>query len=75
MKMMKHKLMIATLSCALCLPAFGQSKEEEKTFIKENMEFAVNQYHLMLQTPPQGKEGKGVMPHSMRKAETVTKGG
>lgn len=74
MKIMKDKLMIAALSCALCLPAFGQSKEEEKTFINENMEFAVNQYHLMLQTPPQGKEGKGVMPHSMRKDGTVAKG-
>ena len=38
------------------------------------MEFAAKQYNLMLKTPSQGKNGSGVMPHSMRKDGTVSKG-
>lgn len=58
-------MMLLGLACAI--PTMAQSVEEEKSFIKENMEFAAQQYGLMMKTPAQGKEGKGVMPHSMRK--------
>lgn len=58
-------LMLLGAACALSVSA--QSVQEEKAFIKENMEFAAQQYGLMMKTPGQGKEGKGVMPHSMRK--------
>lgn len=71
---MKSKILTTTLSLALCISAFGQAQETEKAFIKENMEFASRQYNLMLKTPPQGKDGKAVMPHSMRKDGTVSKG-
>lgn len=70
---MKH-LVTAILLGALSLPTFSQTKESEKAFIQENMEFAAKQYGLMLKTPAQGKEGKGKMPHSMRKDGTVSKG-
>lgn len=70
---MKTTLTLTTLlfSCGLCL---AQTQEAEKAFIQENMEFAARQYGLMMKTPPQGKEGKGVMPHSMRKDGTPSKG-
>lgn len=71
---MKSKILTTTLSLALCISAFGQAQETEKAFIKENMAFAAKQYNLMLKTPPQGKDGKGVMPHSMRKDGTASKG-
>lgn len=64
--------MLLGLACAI--PTMAQSVEEEKSFIKENMEFAAQQYGLMMKTPAQGKEGKGVMPHSMRKDGSVAKG-
>ena len=38
------------------------------------MEFATKQYSLMMQTPAQGKNGKAIMPHSMRKDGTPSKG-
>lgn len=67
---------LTTTVCSLLLGTqlMAQSVDEEKAFIKENMEFASKQYSLMMQTPPQGKEGKGVMPHSMRKDGSVAKG-
>ena len=71
---MKGKILAALWLCAVCFPSFGQTVEAEKQFIRENMEFAAQQYALMLKTPAQGKEGKGVMPHSMRKDGTVSKG-
>ena len=61
---------------AFCLScAFGllHAQDAEKAFVKENMTFAAGQYRLMLQTPVQGKDGKGVMPHSTRKDGTVSK--
>ena len=71
---MKSKLITTSLSLLLCFPAFSQKTEAEKSFIQENMEFAAKQYHLMMKTPAQGKENKGIMPHSMRKDGTVSKG-
>ena len=71
---MKSKLIATALSLTLCIPIFSQAQATEKEFIKENMEFAARQYNLMLKTPPQGKGGKGVMPHSARKDGTVSKG-
>ena len=68
---MKSKLITTSLSLLLCFPAFSQKTEAEKSFIQENMEFAAKQYHLMMKTPAQGKENKGIMPHSMRKDGTV----
>lgn len=55
-------------SCALN-NVWGQ--ETEKTFVKENMEFAAKQCNLMLKTP---SNGKGVMPHSLTKNGTPSKG-
>lgn len=54
--------------------AQAQTPQAEKAFIKENMEFATKQYSLMMQTPAQGKNGKAIMPHSMRKDGTPSKG-
>lgn len=72
MKVNKICLMVIFLfTCAL---GNTRAQETEKAFIKENMEFATKQCKLMLKTPPQGKDGKGVMPHSMRKDGTVSKG-
>lgn len=59
--------------CLSCLLASAHAQNSEKTFIKENMEFAAEQYKLMLKLPPQGKDGKGVMPHSTRKDGTTSK--
>ena len=53
--------------------AQAQTPQAEKAFIKENMEFATKQYSLMMQTPAQGKNGKAIMPHSMRKDGTPRK--
>ena len=53
--------------------AQAQTPQAEKAFIKENMEFATKQYSLMMQTPAQGKNGKAIMPHSMRKDGTPAK--
>lgn len=72
MKVNKIRFMATLLfTCAL---GTTQAQETEKSFIQENMEFAAKQYQLMLKTPAQGKEGKGIMPHSMRKDGTVSKG-
>lgn len=71
---MKSSFIITLLLVLLCSPLCGQTPEAEKEFIKENMEFAAKQYNLMMKTPAQGKEGKGIMPHSMRKDGTVSKG-
>lgn len=72
MKVNKISLMVTLLfTCAL---GNTRAQETEKAFIKENMEFAARQCKLMLKTPAQGKEGKGVMPHSMRKDGTASKG-
>ena len=54
--------------------AQAQTPQAEKAFIKENMEFATKQYSLMMQTPAQGKNGKAIMPHRMRKDGTPSKG-
>ena len=54
--------------------AQAQTPQAEKAFIKENMEFATKQYSLMMQTPAQGKNGKAIMTHSMRKDGTPSKG-
>ena len=53
--------------------AQAQTLQAEKAFIKENMEFATKQYSLMMQTPAQGKNGKAIMPHSIRKDGTPRK--
>ena len=71
---MKKKKTILTIALSFCALGFSQAQDVEKTFIRENMEFAARQYELMLKTPAQGKEGKGVMPHSLRKDGTVSKG-
>lgn len=71
---MKKKKTILTIALSFCALGFSQAQDVEKTFIRENMEFAAQQYELMLKTPAQGKEGKGVMPHSLRKDGTVSKG-
>lgn len=70
---MKSKFVTTTLLLILCFPAFSQTVEAEKTFIKENMEFAAKQYNLMLKTPAQGKNGKSIMPQSMDKNGNVVK--
>ena len=69
MKVNKIRFMATLLfTCAL---GTTQAQETEKSFIQENMEFAAKQYQLMLKTPAQGKEGKGIMPHSMRKDAVI----
>ena len=69
----KKVKMIVTF-CLSCALGSLHAQDAEKAFIKENMTFAADQYRLMLKTPAQGKDGKGVMPHSMRKDGTVSKG-
>ena len=72
---MNVKKQLITAFCLSCLLApVAHAQDSEKAFIKENMNFAAEQYRLMLKTPVQGKDGKGVMPHSMRKDGTVSKG-
>lgn len=72
---MNVKKQLITAFCLSCLLApVAHAQDSEKAFIKENMNFAAEQYRLMLKTPAQGKDGKGVMPHSMRKDGTVSKG-
>ena len=72
---MNVKKQLITAFCLSCLLApVAHAQDTEKAFIKENMNFAAEQYRLMLKTPAQGKDGKGVMPHSMRKDGTVSKG-
>lgn len=71
------KKTIRSLAAALLLSAMaGQvnAQTSEQEFIRENMEFAAKQYALMLKTPPQGKDGKSLMPHSMRADGTPAKG-
>lgn len=69
---MKEKLMIAIFIMSAASNIAAQN--DEHSFIKENMEFAAKQCKLMMKTPAQGKEGKSVMPHSMRKDGTPSKG-
>ena len=68
---MKRKKLIFSL-LLMCIPCLLHAQDSEKDFIKENMEFAARQYRLMLKTPT---DGKAVMPHSMKKDGTVSKGG
>lgn len=69
---MKIKTITSLLiSCAFI--SLNAQDYSEQNFIKENMEFAAKQYKIMLQTPPQGKDGKGIMPHSTRKDGTTAK--
>lgn len=69
-----NKVKTIAALCLSCMLGVGHAQDSEKAFIKENMNFAAEQYRLMLKTPAQGKDGKGVMPHSMRKDGTVSKG-
>lgn len=71
-KKMKEKLIIAIFIMSATSNIVAQN--DEHSFIKENMEFAAKQCKLMMKTPAQGKEGKSVMPHSMRKDGTPSKG-
>ena len=74
MNMIKKTFGLFTAILFSCVTSNVQAQNSEKEFIKENMEFAAKQYNLMLKTPSQGKNGSGVMPHSMRKDGTVSKG-
>ena len=49
------KWIILTALAYSLTTAQAQTLQEEKAFIKENMEFASKQYELMMQTPAQGK--------------------
>lgn len=69
---MKGKLIAGILAISALNSVTAQS--DEHRFIKENMEFAAKQCKLMMETPPQGKDGKAVMPHSMRKDGSPSKG-
>ena len=69
-----NKVKTIVALCLSCMLGIAHAQDSEKAFIKENMNFAAEQYRLMLKTPAQGKDGKGVMPHSMRKDGTVSKG-
>lgn len=71
---MKNKLKLMLLGLAFSLTAGAQDVAKEKAFIKDNMTFAAQQYALMMKTPAQGKDGKAVMPHTMRKDGKVSKG-
>ena len=71
-KKMKEKLIIAIFIMSATSNIVAQN--DEHSFIKENMEFAAKQCKLMMKTPAQGKEGKSVMPHSMRNDGTPSKG-
>ena len=71
---MKSKTTLIATFLVTCALGNTQAQETEKAFIKENMEFASKQYNLMLKTPPQGKDEKAVMPHSLRKDGTPSKG-
>ena len=66
MNMIKKTFGLFTAILFSCVTSNVQAQNSEKEFIKENMEFAAKQYNLMLKTPSQGKNGSGVMPHSMR---------
>ena len=48
---MKKKKTILTIALSFCALGFSQAQDVEKTFIRENMEFAARQYELMLKTP------------------------
>lgn len=48
-----------------------KAQDTEKAFVKENMEFASKQCQLMLKT---SSKGKSVMPHSLSKDGTPSKG-
>lgn len=52
-----------------CILGTPHAQNSEKAFIKENMNFAAKQYWLMLKTPMQGKNEKGVMPYSIKRME------
>ena len=69
-----NKVKTIAALCLSCMLGIAHAQDSEKAFIKENMNFAAEQYRLMLKTPALGKDGKGVMPHSMRKDGTVSKG-
>ncbi|MCE8487895.1 glycosyl hydrolase family 88, partial [Bacteroides thetaiotaomicron] len=51
-------IILTALACPLTTTQ-AQTPQAEKAFIKENIEFAIKQYSLMMQTPAQGKNGKG----------------
>lgn len=71
MIIMNAKSLLIAFSLFTCVLGSARAQEAEKAFVKENMEFAAKQYKLMLKTP--GK-GKAVMPHSMSKDGTPSKG-
>lgn len=64
---------LLTTICMACVCSMSFAQNAEKAFVKENMDFAARQYELMLQVLAQGKDGKGVMPHSLRKDGTTAK--
>ncbi|MGL4326041.1 MAG: glycoside hydrolase family 88 protein, partial [Tannerellaceae bacterium] len=72
LRKIKEKLIIATV--IMSATSNIEAQNDEHSFIRENMEFAAKQCKLMMKTPAQGKEGKSVMPHSMRKDGTPSKG-
>lgn len=67
----KRRLSITVLS--ICVFGFACSQDIEKVFIRDNMNFAAQQYEQMMRTPAQGKDGMGVMPHSLRRDGSVLK--
>ena len=69
-KIKKH-ISLAIILLFFCISSNAQSLNTEKEFVKENIDFAAQQYQLMLKTP---SKGKAVMPHSMRKDGTTSKG-
>lgn len=58
---MNKKLFIVAFVLLSAVSAVGQTKEAEKAFIRENMDFATQQYGIMLKNLPQDKRK---MPHS-----------
>lgn len=68
---MKSKNFLVTALLLACTSGYVRAQETEKTFVKENMEFAAKQCGLMLRTP---SKGSAVMPHSLSKNGTPSKG-
>lgn len=59
------------LALCLCTKVYAQTTDNERAFIKENMNFAAKQCSLMLQTP---SKGKAIMPHSLTRNGQQAKG-
>lgn len=68
---MKCRMKLLVVPLLFCALGITRAQEVEKTFVRENMEFAAEQYNLMLKTP---HNGKNLMPHSMTKSGQLSKG-